>query len=349
MPGTFVVLVLCLLVVFPGDRPAHRAPTPEQEAMARPDSMRVSFLALGDINLGRRLGRILLSGDTLHPFAAVRDSFAAYDVVFANLECPVSEQGGETEHPRNNLIFTAPPVAAWSLLRGGIDVVSTANNHALDYGDAAAVETVRWLDSVGIHHAGTATGERDAYHPAVIRRNGLTIALFACTEFVNDAPRGWERRVAAADTGRIFPVIRDWQDSADFRILSYHGGQEYTDRPSPAVRRFMRWAVDAGADLVIGHHPHVPHGLERYRDRWIVHSLGNLVFRQPGRYWAQHGIAVACVLERAGTVNRVGAVRVIPLRADFQPHWLPPGPDHEKVRARVRALSTEGAEEFIQW
>lgn len=313
-----------------------------------PDGI-VRLLAVGDINLGRKAGQILLRGDTLYPFAAVRDTFARFDLVFGNLECPVSEQGGETEHPRNNIIFTAPPVAAWSLHRAGVTVVSTANNHALDYGPAAVGETLDWLDSVGVASAGTCRAAGDPFAPAVLVRNGVRCALFAVTTFVNDSPRGWDRVVAPADTGMLFPRMRVWQDSVDFLILSYHGGVEYAERPSPETRWFARRAVDAGADLVLGHHPHVPHGLEMYRGALIVHSLGNFVFRQPGRFWTRHGIAVDVTLARSDSSCRVESVRVLPVAADFQPSFLVDGPDAEKVLARVRALTTDGTKEFVAW
>jgi poly-gamma-glutamate capsule biosynthesis protein CapA/YwtB (metallophosphatase superfamily) len=349
MHGGLVATLVFVLFSIAGDvRPVDRNVAVDESVHAA-DTTRVEFLALGDVNLGRRIGKILLAGDTLHPFVNVADTLARYDIVFANLECPISEQNGQTEHPRNNLIFTAPPVAAWSLKRGGITVVSTANNHALDYGVSAAHETLRWLDSLGIGHAGSAMQRQDVYRPTVITRNGIRIALFACTDFINGSPRGWEYSVAAADSGKLFPQLRVWQDSADFRILSYHGGDEYAGRAPERVRVFMRKAAEAGADLVIGHHPHVPHGLERHGRSWIAHSLGNFVFRQPGRFWAEHAIALSVTLVRADSNCSIGSIRVLPVRCDFQPSWLAPGPEFEKVRARIRALSTEGVEEFVQW
>jgi poly-gamma-glutamate capsule biosynthesis protein CapA/YwtB (metallophosphatase superfamily) len=349
MHATLGASLLFLLLTFAGDVHHDGPARQDLPGVASRDTCRVTLLAVGDINLGRRAGKILLGGDTLYPFMKVAAEFARHDIVFANLECPVSEQGGQTEHPRYNMIFTAPPVAAWSLQRGGVTVVSTANNHAFDYGASASRETLRWLDSVGIAHAGSAAVPGDVYRPAVIVRNGIKIALFAVTDFMNSSPRGWEGVIARADTGKLFPCLRVWQDSADFRILSYHGGDEYTDRSPERVRAFMRAAVDAGANLVLGHHPHVPHGLERRGSAWIAHSLGNFVFRQPGKFWAEHAIALSITVEKADSVCRVGRIRVLPVACDFQPSWLAPGPEFDKVRARISALSTEGVEEFVQW
>ncbi|MCC6396313.1 MAG: CapA family protein, partial [Bacteroidetes bacterium] len=205
MSAGFVYTLLLGVLLIAGDE--HLQPVNQVDAGqdARADSFQVRMLAVGDMNLGRRLGRILLTGDTLAPFQFVRDSLRAYDVVFGNLECPVSEQGGVTEHPRNNIIFTAPPVAAWSLARGGVDIVSTANNHAMDFGVAALHETRMWLDSAGVAHVGTSADPSRLYEPTLLRRNGIRMAFFACTEFVNDDPKGWRSVVASADTAALFP------------------------------------------------------------------------------------------------------------------------------------------------
>ncbi|MBP1656969.1 MAG: hypothetical protein H6Q31_1570 [Bacteroidetes bacterium] len=345
----YILAIIVPLLLLVGDTYTGDKTVGTPTAATQEETIQLRLLAVGDMNLGRKMGRMLLEGDTLAPFRMVEDTFAKYDVVFGNLECPISEQGGMTEHPQNNMIFTAPPVAAWSLARGGINAVSTANNHALDFGTAALHETRRWLDSTGVVHAGTAADPALLYEPALLGRNGIRIALFACTDFVNDSPAGWNSVVAAADTGRLFPRMRAWRDSVDFLMLSYHAGNEYTDEPSAAVQEFARRAVDAGADLVVGHHPHVPHGVERYRGAWIVHSLGNFVFRQPGRFWTQHGIAFAVTLERRGKTRTMRDARVLPVRSDFQPTFLEPGAAYDRVIARVRALSTRGIEEFALW
>jgi poly-gamma-glutamate synthesis protein (capsule biosynthesis protein) len=349
MSGGVVYTLLFGVLLLAGDM--HMDPLDPVDAGQgdRADSFEVRLLAVGDMNLGRRLGRVLLTGDTLAPFQFVRDTLQAFDVVFGNLECPVSEQGGVTEHPRNNIIFTAPPVAAWSLARGGLDIVSTANNHVMDFGVTALHETRMWLDSAGVAHVGTSADRARLYEPTVLTRNGIRMAFFACTEFVNDDPGGWREVVAAADTAALFPRMRIWRDSVDFLIVSIHGGQEYTDKPGRAMQEFGRAAVDAGADLVLGHHPHVPHGVERYRGGWIVHSLGNFVFRQPGRFWTQHGIALSLTLSRREGIRRMENVRILPVRSDFRPAFVQPGPDYDKVLARVRALSTKGTEESALW
>ena len=107
----------------------------------------VSLLALGDVNLGRKVGQEILKGNKDYPFEKFGEVLARADVVFANLECPVTDQNGETQSPKSNVIFCAPPDAAATLRRAGVTVVSTANNHAFDYGLKGLRETVKFLAS----------------------------------------------------------------------------------------------------------------------------------------------------------------------------------------------------------
>ncbi len=318
-------------------------------APGRPDSLEhighVRFLAVGDVNLGRAVGQKILAGDTLYPFANAADTLRAYDLVFANLESPISDQGGETVDPGNSLVFTGPPAGAEGLARAGIGIVSTANNHALDYGPEAAGETVGYLVAAGIPYAGTADDTAGLFRPARVTRDGIRFALFACTDLMNGRGKTWKRHVTPADTSHLFPAIRSVRDSADIVVVSYHGGEEYASSPSPRTLRFMRAAADAGADIVLGHHPHVPYGIVDYRGRILVPSLGNFVFYQPARYWTQRSIAVAFDVVRDSSGTRIAGVRCLPVRCGYQPEFPATGPDADTVLARVKKYSSKEAEQ----
>jgi poly-gamma-glutamate synthesis protein (capsule biosynthesis protein) len=135
----------------------------------------------------------------------------------------------------------------------------------------------------------------------------------------------------------------------DFVLLSYHGGEEYADTPSQGIRNFARSALDNGVDLFLGHHPHVPYGLERRGQRLAFHSLGNFVFRQPQRTWTQYGIAASVVLTKDSTGATITGVRCLPVRAGFQPVFLPPGEEASRVLERVRRLSAPIDRELTSW
>ncbi len=308
----------------------------------------IRLLALGDVNLGRRVGQVILRGDTLYPFARVEDTLRSYDVVFANLESNISDQKGRTESPRNNMIFTAPPAAARSLKRAGVSVVATANNHALDFGVEARDQTIRFLDSAGIAHAGTTERGTALYRPATIRVKGIRLAFFAVTDIMNGSGTGWKELVAPADTGGLLPAIRAVRDTTDVVVVSYHGGIEYAPGASARTRDFAREALAGGADIVLGHHPHIPYGIDAPGGKIAVHSLGNFVFMQPDRFWTRYSFAVSFDIVRDAAGTRIRSFRALPLRAGFQPEFLTPGSEARAVSERVRLLSSQDVQEYLK-
>jgi poly-gamma-glutamate capsule biosynthesis protein CapA/YwtB (metallophosphatase superfamily) len=340
--------VLLLLMPVPGVHQEQIADSVRIGSVQRVDSAqgtrRIRILAVGDVNLGRSVGQKILSGDTLYPFAKAADTLRRYDLVFANLESTLSDQGGETVDPANNVVFTGPPAGAEALAGAGIGVVSTANNHALDYGLEGMWETIDYLQAVGVRSAGTSRDTSDHYRPACLTRAGITIAVFACTDLMNGRGKTWKRYVDPADTLRLFPALRAVRDSVDLVIVSYHGGEEYAGSPSVRTLRFMRAAADAGADIVLGHHPHVSYGVERYHGKVLVPSLGNFVFYQPQRYWAQRSIGVAFNVLKDSTGTHVTDVRCLPVRCGYQPEFLAPGAEADSVLARVQQYSPKDVE-----
>ncbi len=341
------VLITCSAL--PGT-PARHEP-PDTAAVAQPSSCGMQFrlLAVGDVNLGRGAGQELLKGDTLYPFASVRDTLSGYDLVFANLECPLSDQDGETQDPENNLVFTGPPTGAESLHRAGVTMVSTANNHALDYGVDALDETMNYLERAGVLYAGTARDTSALYRPARCTVKGIRVALFACTDVMNAPGQKWRRSVAAADTARLLPAIRAIRDSVDFIIVSFHGGVEYANRPTVRTRAFARWVIDAGADLFIGHHPHVPYGIDERHGRMILYSLGNFVFSQPQRYWTRHSFAFSAVVTKDSAATRISRFSCLPVRCGFQPEFESGSEEGQKTLDRIRSLSSEPLSEYHSW
>ena len=307
------------------------------EAPAVSTETRATFLALGDVNLGRRVGQILLSGDTLYPWQAVRDTFARFDIVFANLESNLSDQNGRTVDPKSNVVFTGPPSGARSLAMAGVTIVSTANNHALDFGMDALRETIRNLDSAGVRHVGTAGTEDELFQPVRLTVKGIAFAFLACTDLMNGEGTSWSRHVAAADTGRLFPAIRLARKTADVVVVSFHGGEEYAGRPTRRVVDFAQAVIHAGADLFLGHHPHVPYGIATVGKGYAVYSLGNFVFRQPGNFWTEHSYAVAFECTRDSTGVHVSFSRCLPVACGFQPRFLDRGPESDAILRRAGA------------
>jgi len=315
-------------------QPARLSPValPPSGPMREP----LHLYAVGDLNLGRTVTwDYLLKGDTLYPFRALRDTLAAADILFGNLESPIAPLGHAYEQT-GSYVFSAPPVAADALSRAGFDVVSSANNHTWDAGIDGMVETITQLDRVGVAHVGTGVTLDLAHKAAIIQRKGWRVAFLGATRAFNPAPYSFfshpgSRYVAWADSGWLYPEIRRLKESggADLVVVSVHAGQELSDRPDPALRRFFRGAVDAGADICLGHHPHVLQPVEWYRGKPIVYSMGNFIFHQ-GAPWTD----LTGVFEF--TVGPTGKISLLlrPVRASYQAR-LATGTAADSVRRRV--------------
>lgn len=245
------------------------------------ESARVVLAAGGDVSFARECGQAILKNATYEPFAGLGAAWTGADLRFVNLESQLSDQHGVTQSPLHRLIFSGPPGGADVLWRAGISLVSTANNHAWDYGKSALFETIDNLERAGVSFTGTGRDLEQAYRPVVLRKNGLSLALFAVTHVWNQPPfSSHEGRdyVAWADLERLRAGIESARREHDFVIVSYHGGEEYADTPVERQQRFFDGLMALGVDAILGHHPHVPQGVGWAGERPIVYSLGNLVF-----------------------------------------------------------------------
>ncbi|MBI2428689.1 MAG: CapA family protein [Ignavibacteriales bacterium] len=285
------------------------------------------------------IGQRILKGEIDFPFQKIDLARDSADIVFANLESQISEQNGETVNKKSNIVFTGPPEGAISLRNASIDIVSTANNHALDYGIRALHETIDRLSAESILHVGTSKSSKTLYTPLIIEKNKIKFAIFAITAFVNFNPKGWKDAVATTDTIRLKKEIQKYRDSIDVIIVSYHGGVEYTYRPVEHVRIFAEWCARNGVDLFIGHHPHVTFGVLQRNEKIIVHSLGNFVFFQPQYYWTQRSYGVKFWFEKQDSTVRYGIDKFIPLKVGLQTERLTDSIEIKKLRERTQRLS----------
>ena len=311
-------------------------PAPPQALPVAPARDTLRLAAVGDLNLGRTVTwQYLLKGDTLYPFQALRDTLQAADILFGNLESPIAPAGHPYERT-GSFVFSAPPVAADALMRAGFDIVSNANNHAWDAGLEGVVETVRQLDRVGVAHVGTGATIEIAHRAAMIERRGWRVAFLGATHAFNAAPLSFyshpgARYVAWADSGWLYPEIRRLKqtNAADLVVVSVHAGQEFSDRPDPAVRRFFQGAVDAGADICLGHHPHVLQAVEWYHGKPLVYSMGNFIFRQ-GAPWTDLAAIFQFIVLPDGTIR----LDLVPARSGYRA-TLATGAGVDSIRQRM--------------
>lgn len=238
------------------------------------------MVAAGDILLGRRIGaRMEQAGDYTLPFRSIADTLRDADIAFGNLEGPLCDRG---PYPREGMIFRVRPRAVEGLLFAGFDVMSVANNHALDGGQGCLAFTVEHLRANGIAATGAGIGYETAHTPALVERAGVRFAFLAYTYAgFNDTPGAARAVVAGRDITTMQHDVAAARAQADVVLVSLHDGAEYTRRVARETEAFARAAIGAGAVAVLGHHPHVAQRVERYADGWIFYSLGNFVFQQP--------------------------------------------------------------------
>ena len=262
----------------------------------------------GDVMLSRYVGQVARDQhDPAYPMRDLAPVLAAADLAFVNLESPFSDRGRLTEA---GMVFKAEPEMIDALEVAGIDIVSTANNHARDCGGYGVGYTLDWLSRHGIAVVGTAPTAQAAHAGKVLIRNGIRFGFLAYTyDQSNGNHSDIDDRVATMDTAAMRSDVESLKRRADIVIVSMHAGFEYSPVPNAQQKAFAHAAIDAGARIVVGHHPHVTQPWEMYRSGVIFYSLGNLVFDQVQRVETQHG-QLAEVVFSGADMARAGVIPV---------------------------------------
>ena len=288
--------------------------------MAHASSGDASLIFVGDIMVAETPGELISRGeDPFQPFAALLSS---HDVRIGNLECVVATTGTAEEKPYT---FRADP-RTLPVLKRHFDAVSLANNHSGDFGKAAFAEQLALMDTAGLPYFGGGRDATAAHAPWIVERNGVRIALLGYVEF---KPRSFEAdasRPGVAWSGEDDDVIEviiaaRRVHRADIVIPFMHWGWEDEPDPSPRLRAFARRMIDAGADLVVGGHPHVTQGAEYYRGKPIIYSLGNFLFNGFDTPATTTGWVLSARVDRTGVVD--WRTHVARLDANGVPHRDP--------------------------
>lgn len=243
------------------------------------------LLFVGDVMLGRLVNEALRDVPAAYPWADTLPVFQQADLRFCNLECALSDRGAPWTVPPKTFHFRSDAKNSMVLRAAHIDAVSLANNHALDYGDEALVDTLTLLDAAAIGHAGAGRTFDEAARPAMIQAPAGKIGLLAFT----DNEPAWaatqglpgvlyvpvNRRDRRAI--RLLERVRQAKQTVDFLIVSAHWGPNWGYAPPPEHVPFGRALIDAGADVVFGHSCHVCRGVEIYRQRPILYGTGNFI------------------------------------------------------------------------
>jgi poly-gamma-glutamate synthesis protein (capsule biosynthesis protein) len=240
--------------------------------------------AVGDIMLGGRWVPLLKENGYDYPFLGISETLASSDINLANLESPIAATG--CEYVGKKYRFRAEPSVAHAIRIAGFNVVTLANNHSMDFGSEALKETLRHLGDNDIASIGAGESLTEARNILFYVVKGKKIAFlgysltqpiefFAGTNRPGTAP-GYETFVTAD--------IVNARSQADYVIVSFHWGKEATGTVQANQRLAAHKAIDAGADVIIGHHPHVLQGIEYYKSGIIFYSLGNFTFASKSTY-----------------------------------------------------------------
>lgn len=300
---------------------------------------KITLSAVGDIMLAGSGAATFARAGFQYPFAATSHELRRADISIGNLEAPLATGGDEFTDKKFR--FKVNPKAAGALKKAGFSVLTLANNHIMDFGSRGLRETLESLDRHAVSYAGAGEDIEAARRPALLERNGKKVAFlsYSLTQPV-EFFAGVDRAGTAPGYPRFFREdIRKARSFADYVVVSFHWGEERAVHPKTYQTEAARRAVDAGADLVIGHHPHVLQGVERYRGGLILYSLGNFAFGSLSRH------ADTSVMARVVLDGGVREVELIPLNVRntevrFQPNFLK-GKRAREVISRLNALSRQ--------
>lgn len=269
--------------------------------------------AVGDIMIARDVQQHFLSSPDDFKMEEIVRELAINDFVLGNLETPVSRRG-EPHHKQDpHVTFCADPACLEILKILQLSAVTLANNHMLDFGPDALVDTRRHLDEVRMPHFGAGPDYHAANAPLLTEVNGVPIAFLGTVYIYSSSTERAGRKSAGLADWRIGPLleqIRSLKAKGYLVVVTVHWGLEYSFFPVQYQVRQARKMIDEGATLILGHGPHYPQGIERYKDGEIVYSLGNFIFDEPQWFAKRSFIYSARIANAAVVESSISPVRI---------------------------------------
>ncbi len=251
-------------------------PTPSPSPTPPVSTKSATLLFGGDVMLGRTVEQRMDARGATWPFSSIASTMKASDYTVVNLESPFKEDHATT--PINSLVLRGDPKGIAGLTLAGIDLVSLANNHITDMGKVGLAETETILGDAKISHTGAGSSKAAAEVPVIADIKGLKVGFISAAYGVNFGSPGVYYNTATA--AWVTEQVAALRQKTDAVVFLCHCGTEYAAGANAMQKEVSHAAIDAGASLVIGHHPHVPQPVEAYKNGLIIYSLGNLVFDQ---------------------------------------------------------------------
>jgi poly-gamma-glutamate capsule biosynthesis protein CapA/YwtB (metallophosphatase superfamily) len=302
----------------------------------------------GDVMLGRNVKKCISRFGPDYPLGPVADLMRQADITIVNLECAMTASDNIWAGAPKAFYFGAPPQAVYSLLGAGVDLVSLANNHTLDYGVDGLLQILHHLRHHGIGHAGAGRDIGEALRPAIIGCHGITLAMVAfCNHQPDFAARENSAGIAYLDFDDEPAVLESWrkalaplqQAAVHWPVLSLHWGPNMVFRPSEKFRRFAHAAIDMGWKIVFGHSAHVFQGIELYRGCPIIYAAGDLVddYYVDPDFNNDHQLLFELELN-PGTLQRIRLCPIFIERCQVKPASRE---QTEKIASRITTLCAE--------
>jgi poly-gamma-glutamate synthesis protein (capsule biosynthesis protein) len=299
----------------------------------------IVLMAVGDIMLGNhptRIGhgvgsKVRKTGAT-YLFSQVARTLASADIVFGNLEAVLSSNNIETKRVES-VSMRAMPEAVEGLTYAGFNILSLANNHILQHGQEALFETVSILSKNNIKYVGVSTDITKAREPQIVAVKDIILAFLAYCLIPDKTAY-----ISVDDAEEICADVSKAKSQADILIVSLHWGSEYIQSPSPSQVRLAHQIIDSGANIILGHHPHVLQGIEIYRKGLICYSLGNFIFDLTYLEETRNSMILECQISKEGLIS----YKLIPIYSDDQyvPYLLQ-GEGREALLMKLDKLSSE--------
>ncbi|MGB6295796.1 MAG: CapA family protein [Rivularia sp. (in: cyanobacteria)] len=285
----------------------------------------VTLLAGGDVEWSRMWNKSLFHQQVIkydldfvskreeafYPFQKIKPVLENADITFVNLETPLSDTA------KRKGAFVTPTAFASGLKWAGIDIVSTANNHALDAGVAGLKDTLKSLSEVSLAAVGSGKDLASARIPFITEKNGISLGFLAYTMCENSGDSSYVKQnragVMPTDLSLIREDIQKLRPKVDYVVLSFHWGLTDSEKSPFWVRNLARKSIDAGADIILGHHPHFPQGIEIYKGKPIFYCLGNFIFGHNHPFWTDNFLAKFIL-----TSKQINSIEILPAAGENQ-------------------------------
>jgi poly-gamma-glutamate synthesis protein (capsule biosynthesis protein) len=245
---------------------------------SRDAAKKLTVVFCGDVMLDWGVKEVFEKKGPSYPLAGIKGFLSKFDYRFCNLECPISDSG--QPDPEKKYVFQAAARSAGILSHGGINGVSLANNHSMDFGHEGLMNTMIELSARGIQYTGAGMDAGEAHMPVLVEIRDIRLAILGYTNIgTNTSYAGAAAPGIARAAGDL--MRRDIQFCkrfSDFVVVTLHWGEEYAEYPTQEQVEMAHAVIEAGADAVIGHHAHIYQGVEIYRGKPVFSSLGNFLF-----------------------------------------------------------------------